>query len=129
MGGDEGEHSQGVASEAVLDKLRIARSVLQNQNASGGPARPLCKGPSMPTEHAFEIDDTKSVDENLNKFSTALTDLDNALGSVLGPRLSNMSETSTTNFGEILDALYTASASQQGPPAPSGATEAEDNQS
>lgn len=65
----------------------------------------------MPQEQThYDIDDNKSVDENLANFAEALKKLDDPLASVLGQRLASMSNAEHTDNAGLLDALYSKTA-------------------
>ncbi|WP_439364222.1 hypothetical protein ACNJYD_30755 [Bradyrhizobium sp. DASA03005] len=60
------------------------------------------------TEIAFEIDDSKTVDENISALSTALKRIDDSLAEVLSGALSKLSLEMALDHDALLDALYVA---------------------
>ncbi|MES5486696.1 hypothetical protein QMZ05_28420 [Bradyrhizobium sp. INPA03-11B] len=61
-------------------------------------------------ELVFEIDDTKTVDQNICALSIALKGIDDPLAGVLSDALSKLSLDIALDQDAILDALYLATA-------------------
>lgn len=61
---------------------------------------------------AFDIDDAQTVDQNIAIFVECLKTLDDSMADVLAAVLPNLSHDVDVNQGEVLDALYTATAPQ-----------------
>lgn len=59
---------------------------------------------------AFEIDDTQTVDQNISAFTSELKTVDDAIARVLSASLSKISLEIPFDQGELLDALYAATA-------------------
>lgn len=60
------------------------------------------------TEITFEIDDSKTVDENMSALSTALKRIDDPLADVLSGALSNFSLEVALDHDALLETLYIA---------------------
>ncbi|MET4262304.1 hypothetical protein ABIC09_007282 [Bradyrhizobium sp. S3.12.5] len=60
------------------------------------------------TEITFEIDDSKTVDENMSALSTALRRIDDPLADVLSGALSNLSLEVALDHDALLETLYIA---------------------
>ncbi|MET4016655.1 hypothetical protein [Bradyrhizobium sp. S3.2.12] len=60
------------------------------------------------TEIAFEIDDSRTVDENISALSVALKRIDDSLADVLSGALSSLSLDIALDHDALLDALYAA---------------------
>ncbi|MET4751188.1 hypothetical protein [Bradyrhizobium sp. RT11b] len=60
------------------------------------------------TEIPFEIDDSRTVDENISALSAALKRIDDPLADVLSGALSNLSLDIALDQDALLDALYAA---------------------
>ncbi|WP_439360105.1 hypothetical protein [Bradyrhizobium sp. DASA03007] len=61
-------------------------------------------------EIAFEIDDSRTVDENISALATTLKQVDNPLADVLSGALSKLSLEIALDQDALLDALYLATA-------------------
>lgn len=59
---------------------------------------------------SFDIDDAQTVDQNIAIFVERLKTLDDPMADVLAAVLPNLSHDLEINQGEVLDALYTATA-------------------
>jgi hypothetical protein len=65
----------------------------------------------MPQEATtFDIDDTKTVEDNITALAGALQAIDGPLSAVLAPSLTVMSHGTTIDNDPLLDALYAATA-------------------
>jgi hypothetical protein len=58
----------------------------------------------------YEIDDSKSADENIAALGAALTGIDEPLAAVLAPALAGMSNSGAADNAVLLNALYEAAA-------------------
>lgn len=67
------------------------------------------------TISSYEIDDAKSVDDNLTTFAVTLATIDAPLATVLGPHLSDWGSGKALIHNELLDALYAATAPKEEP--------------
>lgn len=59
---------------------------------------------------SFDIDDAQTVDQNIAIFVERLKTLDDPMADALAAVLPNLSHDIEINQGEVLDALYTATA-------------------
>ncbi|VIO69544.1 hypothetical protein CI1B_27500 [Bradyrhizobium ivorense] len=77
------------------------------------------------SEIVFEIDDSKTVDQNISALSVALKQIDDPLADVLSGALSKLSLEIALDQGTLLDALYVAGApiESQETPSEEGAAE------
>lgn len=68
----------------------------------------------MPSEAPYEIDDAKSVDENLSAFVEQLKANDPKLGAILAGKLSDLSLGKKVSAEDLLESLYLATKSDEG---------------
>ncbi|WP_024520713.1 hypothetical protein [Bradyrhizobium sp. Tv2a-2] len=59
---------------------------------------------------AFEIDDVKTVDQNISAFTTALKTIDCPLADLISASLAKLSLEVSVDHDELLDDLYAAAA-------------------
>lgn len=59
---------------------------------------------------AFEVDDTKTVDENISAFAAELDSVDAPMAGIIAASLSDLSHELVIDQGALLDALYAATA-------------------